>query len=117
MKLERIPTEILLLLTEKNGELVTRDQIIERVWGEGVFLDTDNSINGAIRKIRQVLEDDPTACALRGSQQKTSSAVPPQKFPQLLGAAMAVEIFFKISTPEGLQGVSAQNADQAAPSL
>src|SRR5208282_4362079 len=32
---------------------------IERVWGEGVFLDTDNSINGAIRKIRQVLKDDP----------------------------------------------------------
>jgi len=59
LKLERIPTEILLLLIENNGELVTRDQIIERVWGEGVFLDTDNSINGAIRKIRQVLKDDP----------------------------------------------------------
>ncbi|MGB9236429.1 MAG: winged helix-turn-helix domain-containing protein [Terriglobales bacterium] len=59
LKLERIPTEILVLLIEKNGELVTRDQIISRVWGEGVFLDTDNSINGAIRKIRQVLKDDP----------------------------------------------------------
>ena len=47
LKLERIPTEILLLLMERNGELVTRDQIIERVWGNGVFLDTDNSINGA----------------------------------------------------------------------
>jgi TolB-like protein/DNA-binding winged helix-turn-helix (wHTH) protein/Tfp pilus assembly protein PilF len=59
LKLERIPTDILLLLVENNGELVTRDQIIQRVWGEGVFLDTDNSINGAIRKIRQVLKDDP----------------------------------------------------------
>lgn len=59
LKLERIPTDILLLLIEKEGELVTRDQIISRVWGEGVFLDTDNSINGAIRKIRQVLKDDP----------------------------------------------------------
>ena len=59
LKLERIPTEILFLLIEKNGELVTREQIISRVWGEGVFLDTDNSINGAIRKIRQVLKDDP----------------------------------------------------------
>ncbi len=59
LKLERIPTEILLLLIQNNGELVTRDQIIDRVWGEGVFLDTDNSINGAIRKIRQVLKDDP----------------------------------------------------------
>ncbi len=58
LKLERIPTEILLLLLEMRGEVVTRQQIIERVWGNGVFLDTDNSINGAVRKIRQVLRDD-----------------------------------------------------------
>ena len=59
LKLERIPTELLLLLIERKGQLVTREQIIERVWGKDVFLDTDNSINAAIRKIRQVLKDDP----------------------------------------------------------
>jgi eukaryotic-like serine/threonine-protein kinase len=59
LKLERIPTEVLLLLVERRGQLVTREQIVEKVWGKGVFLDTDNSINGAIRKIRQVLKDDP----------------------------------------------------------
>src|ERR1700678_55617 len=59
LKLERIPMELLLLLVEKKGELVTRDQIIERIWGKDVFLDTDNSINAAVRKIRIVLKDDP----------------------------------------------------------
>src|SRR5712692_255965 len=59
LKLERIPTEILLLLLEHRGRLVSREQIVERIWGTGVFLDTDNGINGAIRKIRQVLKDDP----------------------------------------------------------
>src|SRR5580658_7348311 len=59
LKLERIPMELLLLLAEKRGQLVTRDQIIERIWGKDVFLDTDNSINAAIRKIRQVLKDNP----------------------------------------------------------
>jgi predicted ATPase/DNA-binding winged helix-turn-helix (wHTH) protein len=59
LKLERIPMELLLLLIEERGRLVSRDQIIERVWGKDVFLDTDNSINAAIRKIRQVLKDDP----------------------------------------------------------
>ena len=59
LKLERIPTEILLFLVERRGQLVTRDEIAERVWGKDVFLDTDNSINGAIRKIRQALKDDP----------------------------------------------------------
>ena len=59
LKLERIPTDLLCLLIQNRGELVTRDQIVERVWGKDVFLDTDNSINAAIRKIRQVLDDDP----------------------------------------------------------
>jgi TolB-like protein/DNA-binding winged helix-turn-helix (wHTH) protein/Flp pilus assembly protein TadD len=58
LKLERIPLEILVLLLEHKYEIVTREQIVSRVWGQGVFLDTDNSINGAIRKIRQVLKDD-----------------------------------------------------------
>lgn len=58
LKLEPTPFGILALLIEQRGELVTRQQIVEKIWGKGVFLDTDNSINGAIRKIRQVLNDD-----------------------------------------------------------
>jgi TolB-like protein/DNA-binding winged helix-turn-helix (wHTH) protein/Flp pilus assembly protein TadD len=59
LKLERIPLDILLLLLQHPGEILTREEIVARVWGAGVFLDTDNSIRGAIRKIRQVLKDDP----------------------------------------------------------
>src|ERR1700722_12864609 len=59
LKLERIPLEILLLLLERPGEIVTRDEIISRIWGNDVFLDTDNGTRGAIRKIRQALRDDP----------------------------------------------------------
>jgi len=59
LKLERIPMEVLLLLVERRGQLVTREEIIEKLWGKDVFLDTDNAINTAIRKIRQVLKDDP----------------------------------------------------------
>jgi TolB-like protein/DNA-binding winged helix-turn-helix (wHTH) protein/Tfp pilus assembly protein PilF len=57
LRLERIPLEILVLLLEHHGEIVSRDEIVERVWGKGVFLDTDNGIRGAIRKIRHVLKD------------------------------------------------------------
>jgi TolB-like protein/DNA-binding winged helix-turn-helix (wHTH) protein len=59
LKLERIPLEILVLLVERRGQLVTREEIVGRIWGKGVFLDTDNSIRGAVRKIRYVLKDDP----------------------------------------------------------
>ena len=58
-KLERIPMELLFLLVERRGHLVTREEIIEKLWGKNVFLDTDNAINTAIRKIRQVLRDNP----------------------------------------------------------
>ena len=59
LKLERIPAEVLAILVEHRGQIVSREHIAEKIWGKDVFLDTDNSINGAIRKIRQVLKDDP----------------------------------------------------------
>jgi len=58
VKLERIPLEMLFILADRRGQLVTREEILERVWGKGVFLDTDNAINTAVRKIRHALHDD-----------------------------------------------------------
>ena len=48
-----------MFLVEQQGQLVTREQIADHIWGQTAYLDFDNSINGAIRKIRQVLNDDP----------------------------------------------------------
>jgi DNA-binding winged helix-turn-helix (wHTH) protein/Tol biopolymer transport system component len=59
VKLEKLPMELLILLAEKRGQLVTREQIIQRLWGDDVFVDTRQGINTAIRKIRVVLRDDP----------------------------------------------------------
>jgi eukaryotic-like serine/threonine-protein kinase len=58
LKLERKPMELLILLAEKNGDLVTRSEIAERLWDREVFVDSEHGINTAIRKIRQVLRDD-----------------------------------------------------------
>lgn len=58
IKLEKLPMELLILLVEKNGHLVTRKDIIDRLWGDGVFLDTEHGINTAVRKIRHALRDD-----------------------------------------------------------
>jgi DNA-binding winged helix-turn-helix (wHTH) protein len=51
--------ELLILLAEKDGDVVSREEIVERLWGKDVFLDTEHGINTAIRKIRQALRDDP----------------------------------------------------------
>jgi TolB-like protein/DNA-binding winged helix-turn-helix (wHTH) protein/Flp pilus assembly protein TadD len=57
--LERIPLDVLCLLTARCGNLVTRQEILDQVWGRPVVGDADNSINTAVRKIRQALEDNP----------------------------------------------------------
>jgi DNA-binding winged helix-turn-helix (wHTH) protein len=59
LKLERIPLDLLFLLIEKRGQLVTREEILERLWGKGVFFDVDNAINTAVRKLRRALGDNP----------------------------------------------------------
>jgi DNA-binding winged helix-turn-helix (wHTH) protein len=59
--LERIPLDLLFFLAERRDQLVTREEIIERIWGKGVFLDAANSINAAVRKIRRALGDDADA--------------------------------------------------------
>src|SRR5262245_47596818 len=59
LRLEKLPMDLLILLVERRGELVSREEITERLWGKAVFLDIDHSINTAVRKIRLVLHDDP----------------------------------------------------------
>jgi TolB-like protein/DNA-binding winged helix-turn-helix (wHTH) protein/Flp pilus assembly protein TadD len=51
--------ELLFLLVERRGELVTREEVADRLWGTTVFVDIDQSINTAVRKVRMVLHDDP----------------------------------------------------------
>jgi TolB-like protein/DNA-binding winged helix-turn-helix (wHTH) protein len=58
LKLERIPMELLILLLERNGQVVSRQEIIERLWGKDVFIDTEHGINTAVRKIRTALRED-----------------------------------------------------------
>ncbi len=57
VRLERIPMELLLMLTAHSGRLIARNAVVERVWGKGRFLDEDGAINTAVRKLRAALGD------------------------------------------------------------
>lgn len=59
LRLEKLPMELLILLIQRRGELVSREEISDQLWGKDVFVDVDNSINTAVRKVRMVLGDDP----------------------------------------------------------
>src|ERR1035438_4630552 len=45
LRLEKLPMELLILLVQRQGELVSREEIAERLWGKDVFVDIDHSIN------------------------------------------------------------------------
>ena len=59
LRLERKPMELLILLATREGRLVTRAEIAERLWSSEIFVDTEHGINTAIRKLRYLLRDDP----------------------------------------------------------
>ena len=57
IKIQEQPLQILGLLIECPGEVVTREQIQKKLWNGDTFVDFDNAINSAVRKMRDALGD------------------------------------------------------------
>jgi TolB-like protein/DNA-binding winged helix-turn-helix (wHTH) protein/Tfp pilus assembly protein PilF len=57
IRLERQPMDLLILLVGRRGLLVSRGEIIDRLWGKDVFVDVETGVHTAVRKIRQALRD------------------------------------------------------------
>jgi Tol biopolymer transport system component/DNA-binding winged helix-turn-helix (wHTH) protein len=57
LKLQEQPVRILCLLLETPGELVSREEIQKRLWPDEVYVDYENAINSAMRKLREALAD------------------------------------------------------------
>ena len=49
---------VLLLLTERAGQIVSREEIHQRIWGNDTFVDFERGINFSINQIRAALGDD-----------------------------------------------------------
>ncbi len=102
VRLEGLPLQLLMFLVEKRGQLVTREQISSELWSKDVFVDVEQGINTAIRKIRRALDDD---------------AGEPQYLQTVVGrgyrlvAPSAVEDFHESMPPEGF--VSAEELGRA----
>ncbi len=58
IKLQVQPLQVLAMLLERPGEVVTREELKQRLWPVDTFVDFDHSLNTAIKKVRQVLDDD-----------------------------------------------------------
>jgi hypothetical protein len=57
VKLQEQPFQILSLLLEDPGEVVTREEIQQRLWPDGTFVDFEHSLNAAVKRLRETLDD------------------------------------------------------------
>lgn len=57
LKLQPQPFKLLVLLSGRAGQLVTRDEIRQELWRDGTFVDFDQAVNFTIKQIRDALQD------------------------------------------------------------
>jgi DNA-binding winged helix-turn-helix (wHTH) protein/tetratricopeptide (TPR) repeat protein len=61
VKVQDLPYRLLVTLLERPGEVITREEVRQRLWPENTFVEFDNSLGVAIRKVRDSLNDDAEA--------------------------------------------------------
>jgi len=57
VKLERKPMELLILLAARREQLVSREEIVKKLWRSDLFIDTERNVNNIVRKLRTALGD------------------------------------------------------------
>ena len=61
LKLQDLPYRLLVILVERHGEIVSREEVRQLLWPQNTFVEFDNSLGVAIRKIRDAIGDSAEA--------------------------------------------------------
>ncbi len=97
IRLQEKPRSVLLALAERPGDLILRTELQKRLWPDDTFVDFENGLNTAMRKLREALEDNSRSSAyietVRGRGYRLLTAV------------------------EAIEDVSAETVADIAPSL
>ena len=59
IKIQEQPFRLLLILLQRPGEIVSRDELRQRLWPEGTYVDFDGSLNVLLKRLRATIGDDP----------------------------------------------------------
>src|SRR5215469_4131935 len=57
VRLHAQPFQVLLMLLDRPGEVLTREEISRALWSDGTFVDYDHGVNSAVNRIREALGD------------------------------------------------------------
>jgi DNA-binding winged helix-turn-helix (wHTH) protein len=117
VRLEGLPLQLLMFLVDNQRSLVTREQIAEALWGKDVFVDVEQGINTAIRKVRMALDDNSAqpqylqtvvgrgyrfvAPTNEGTDAAEAFSVSPEEFGRAIMAAAGIEPGDPQTPPKG----------------
>src|ERR1700721_1602050 len=58
IRIEKKPMELLIFLLERREQMVSREEIVKRLWRSDLFIDTEKNVNNIVRKLRTALGDN-----------------------------------------------------------
>src|SRR5437867_2231661 len=59
IRLEKKPMELLIFMVGRRNQMVSREDIVKKLWRSDLFIDTERNVNNIVRKIRTALGDNP----------------------------------------------------------
>jgi len=101
IRLQEQPLRVLVALAARAGEIVTREQLQEQIWGKDTFVDFEQSLNKAVNRLRETLNDD-------ASQPRYVETVPRRGY-----RFVAPIIQTSFEKTQGLSGSSSKNSNLA----
>src|ERR1700687_4336482 len=57
VRLQKKPMELLIFLVGRREQMVSREDIVKKLWRSDLFIDTDRNVNNVVRKLRTALGD------------------------------------------------------------
>lgn len=123
LKLQLQPFQVLVALLERPGEVVTREELRQRLWPEDTFVDFDHGLNTAVAKLRDVLGDSASApryietIAKRGYRfvGEVQTVADQQPSPATMQAQTSAPVAQTPSLPAATEKVIAAEAPSAQP--
>ena len=94
VRLQEQPFEILRMMLERPGRVVTREELAARLWPDGTFVDFEHSLNAAVKRLRAALGDEADnprfveTLPRRGYRFIGHAAAPSESGPEAAGAAL-----------------------------
>lgn len=108
VRLQSQPFQMLAMLLERPGQLVTREEICQKLWSADTFVDFDHSLGTAINKIREVLGDSP-------AEPRFVETLPRRGY-RFIATVTPVAEPAQVLTPQPLLGSETTEADHRNPS-